>query len=40
MMLIREIIFPKIKDGVYVISLDEFKSTETHWIALHMNGNW
>ena len=23
---------PKIKDGVYVINLDEFKSIETHWI--------
>ena len=25
------------KDGVYVISLDEYKSIGTHWIALHMN---
>ena len=30
---------PKIKDGAYVINLDEFKSIETHWIALHVNGN-
>ena len=30
---------PKIKDGAYVINLDEFKSIGTHWIALHMNGN-
>ena len=29
---------PDIKDGVYVISLDEFKSIATHWIALYMNG--
>ena len=30
---------PKTKDGAYVINLDEFKSIETHWIALYMNGN-
>ena len=30
---------PKIKDGSYVINLDEFKSIETHWIALYVNGN-
>ena len=30
---------PKIKDGAYVINLDEFKSTGTHWIALYVNGN-
>ena len=29
----------KIKDGAYVINLDEFKSTGTHWIALYVNGN-
>ena len=29
----------EIKDGVYVINLDEFKSKETHWIALPVNGN-
>ena len=29
----------KIKDGAYVINLDEFKSIGTHWIALHVNGN-
>ena len=29
----------KIKDGVYVINLDEFKSIGTHWIALYVNGN-
>ena len=28
---------PKIKDGSYVINLDEFKSIGTHWIALYMN---
>ena len=30
---------PKIKDGAYVINLDEFKSIETHWIALYVNKN-
>ena len=30
---------PKIKDGAYVINLDEFKSILTHWIALPVNGN-
>ena len=28
----------KIKDGAYVINLDEFKSIATHWIALCVNG--
>ena len=31
--------FPKIKDGAYVINLDEFKSIGTHWVALYVNGN-
>ena len=30
---------PKIKDGVYIINLDEYKSIVTHWIALYVNGN-
>ena len=29
----------KIKDGAYVINLNEFKSIETHWIALYMDSN-
>ena len=29
----------KIKDGAYVIILDEYKSIRTHWIALYVNGN-
>ena len=29
---------PKMKDGAYVINLDEFKSIGTHWIALYVNG--
>ena len=30
---------PKIKDGAYVINLDEYKSIGTHWIALYVNAN-
>ena len=30
---------PKIKDGVYVKNLDEYKSIGTHWIALYVNDN-
>ena len=25
--------------GAYVINLDQFKSIQTHWIALYVNGN-
>ena len=28
---------PKIKDGAYIINLDECESVGTHWIALNMN---
>ena len=27
----------KIKDGVYIINLDEYEPTGTHWIALYVN---
>ena len=30
---------PKIKDGTYVINLDEYESIGTHWIALYVNSN-
>ena len=30
---------PKIRDGAYVINLDECKSIGTHWIALYVNDN-
>ena len=30
---------PKIKDGAYVINLDEYESIGTHWIALYVNAN-
>ena len=26
---------PKLKDGAFVINLDEYESIETHWIALY-----
>ena len=29
----------EVKDGAYVINLDEFKSIGTHWIALYVSGN-
>ena len=28
---------PKIKNGEYVINLDEYKSIATHWMALYAN---
>ena len=28
---------PKIKDGAYIINLDEYESVGTHWIALYVN---
>ena len=30
---------PKIKDGAYVINLDEYESIETHWITLYVHDN-
>ena len=30
---------PEIKDGVYIINLDEYKSIRTHWKALYVNDN-
>ena len=32
-------ILPKIKDGAYVINLDEYESIGTHLIALYVHGN-
>ena len=29
----------KIKDGVYVINLDEYSDIGTHWIALYVKNN-
>ena len=28
---------PKIKDGAYIIYLDEYEPIRTHWIALYVN---
>ena len=30
---------PKVKDGAYLINLDDYKSIGTHWIALYVNVN-
>ena len=30
---------PKIKDGAYVVNLDVYYDTETHWIALYVLHN-
>ena len=30
---------PNIKDGTYVIDLDEYESIGAHWIASYVNGN-
>ena len=30
---------PKIKDGAYVINLDEYSDIETHWVALYVHDN-
>ena len=29
----------KIKDGAYMINLDKYSDTGTHWLALHVNNN-
>ena len=30
---------PKIKDGAYVINLDEYSNIGTHWVALYIHNN-
>ena len=30
---------PKIKNWVYIINLDKFKSVGSHWITLYVNSN-
>ena len=30
---------PRIKDGAYVINLDEYSDIGTHWVALYINNN-
>ena len=29
----------KIKDGAYIINLDEYSDIETHWVALYVHNN-
>ena len=35
----RENLLDKIKDGAYVINLDEYSDIRTHWIALYVQNN-
>ena len=35
----RDNLSDKIKDGAYVINLDEYSDIGTHWIALSVNNN-
>ena len=37
MVFIQEIVY--LKEGAYVINLDEYESIGTHWIAVNVNGN-
>ena len=30
---------PKIKDGAYIINLDEYSDIGTHWVALYVHNN-
>ena len=30
---------PKIKDGAYIINLDEYSDIGTHWVALYISGD-
>ena len=34
-----EIIYKKKKGVAYIINLDEYSDTGTHWVALHVNNN-
>ena len=35
----RNGVLPKIKDGLYVINLDDYGSIGTHWVALYVIAN-
>ena len=35
----RDNLYDKIKDGAYVINLDEHSDIGTHWVALHILNN-
>ena len=40
MVFLREIIYlKKIKNGAYVINLDEYSDIGTHWVALYVNND-
>ena len=39
MVFIEEIINKKIKDGAYIINLDEYSDIGTNWVALHVQNN-
>ena len=39
MVFFLEIIYKKIKDGAYIINLDEYSDIGTHWIALYVKNN-
>ena len=30
---------PRVKDGAYIINLDEYSDIGTHWVALYINNN-
>ena len=30
---------PKVKDGAYVVNLDEYSDIGTHWVALYVHNN-
>ena len=30
---------PKLKDGAYIINLDEYSDTGTHWVSLYVENN-
>ena len=35
----RDNLSAKIKDGAYVITLDEYSDIRTHWVALYVSNN-
>ena len=35
----RDNLSDKIKDGTYVINLDQYSDIGTHWVALHVSNN-
>ena len=35
----RDNLNKKIKDGAYVINLDEYSDIGTHWVTFHVNNN-